>query len=114
LADGRTTHKGGMSDEIDDDPVGVLSSYEAPKPHVIHPDGRITFANGAAYRINDISIGDVCRVGLNPGEILVVKTDQRLSRHEAEALRAYVAAQIPGHPCLILDAGMSLAIVGRD
>lgn len=62
---------------------------------------------------NIITIENLRRVALKPGDVLVITTEQKLSDRIAELLLASCEFVFPNNKVLILDSGMQVAVVGR-
>lgn len=60
--------------------------------------------------IDDIEF-KIARLDLRPGDILVVKCRDRLTRETVVRLQEVIRATAPGHKGLILERGMDLAIL---
>lgn len=56
-------------------------------------------------------VGDLHRLQVLPGDVLVVQTDQILTGKAREHLRAILVEHIPGHRVLVLDRSLSLGAV---
>lgn len=48
---------------------------------------------------------------LEPGDILVIKSDRRVSRALLERLQGRMQERFPEHKVLVLEAGLSLEVV---
>ena len=60
---------------------------------------------------HEITLSDLQRVKLEPGDVLVLRVNGRLSAVMAEQLRAQVTACFPGHRALVLEQDAALAVV---
>jgi len=56
-------------------------------------------------------LGDLQRLQVQPGDVLVVQTEQILTGETRERLRAILVDHVPGHRVLVLDRSMSLGVV---
>lgn len=63
------------------------------------PEGEIRF------------IGDLQRLELKPGDILVLKVDFKLSDSARNALYREIRAAFPDHRILILDTGIDMGVL---
>lgn len=54
----------------------------------------------------------VALLRMKPGDVLVVKSAQRMSEETARRLRAQVGHFVPGHQVMVLDGGLDLAVIG--
>lgn len=45
---------------------------------------------------------------LAPGDVLVLRHEQRLMDKEIDEIRANTAAALDGHKCIVLDGGLTL------
>jgi hypothetical protein len=59
-------------------------------------------------------LGDVQKLSLNEGDILVLSSDQHLREETAERLRQHLEREIPGHKVLILGEGLKLGVLSKD
>lgn len=59
-------------------------------------------------------LGDVQRLCLKPGDIVVLSLDERLRDDDREHMRAVLEQKFPGNTVLVLDGGIKLGIVGAD
>lgn len=59
-------------------------------------------------------LGDVQRLVLNEGDILVLNCDRELTMDMAERLRAMLIEQIPGHQVLVLCKGLTIGVLGKE
>ncbi len=53
----------------------------------------------------------IARLELRPGDVLVVRTKQRLSRAQIDRLADLIKPAIGSHRCLILDSDTDLAVL---
>lgn len=58
-------------------------------------------------------VGDMQKVTLKPGDVLVVTCSHPLTDNNAEYLRKYIAESFPGHKCLVLGDGLKLGVVEK-
>lgn len=58
-------------------------------------------------------LGDVQRLQLNLGDVVVIKSERRLLPEQFEALRQYVSSVIPGHEVLLLDAKFEVSVMDK-
>ena len=58
--------------------------------------------------------GDLQRLELRPGDVLVLSSSERLVPAQREFLRGAMARQFPRHKCVILEGGMRLAAVSSE
>lgn len=58
-------------------------------------------------------LGDVQRLVLNPGDRVVLMSEERLSMDAAEHLRAVLQERFPGHETVVLDKGLKLGVLGK-
>lgn len=56
-------------------------------------------------------LGDLQRLALRAGDILVLTTPMRVSAEAAGHLREAVEKQIPGHKVIILSDGLKLGVL---
>lgn len=64
---------------------------------------------------NDVEfryLGEVQRLTLNPGDVVVISTDERITQELAEAIRKKASLKFPGHEVLVLSAGLRIGVVG--
>lgn len=54
---------------------------------------------------------DVQRLRLEAGDVLAIFAVQRLSQGQVERIGEVVKGVLPGVRCLVLDAGMKLAVI---
>lgn len=60
-------------------------------------------------------LGDVQRLRVEPGDVIVVSTEQRLSVDEARRIGQAIQRVLPeGQRVLILDAGTKIGVIGAD
>lgn len=59
-------------------------------------------------------LGDVQRLVLNPGDIVVLNVDHEISDEMAARLREACESYIPGHKFLILGPGIKVGVMGRE
>lgn len=59
-------------------------------------------------------LGDVKRLALNPGDIVVVSTDDEMSVEAAQRLRAQIQQKVPLHEVIVLAGGLKLGVLGKD
>jgi hypothetical protein len=60
-------------------------------------------------------LGDVQRLSLQPGDVIVLSVQEQLSVDAMIGIRRIVESAIPGHKCLILAPGMKIgAVAGRQ
>jgi hypothetical protein len=50
-------------------------------------------------------------IELRPGDVLFVKTDRKITREEAEALRAQIMGQLPGFKVVVLSPELTLGAI---
>lgn len=55
-------------------------------------------------------IGDISRVRMHPGDVVIVKVADHLTRERALILRERVQKVFPGHEVVVLDGGMDLQV----
>jgi hypothetical protein len=58
-------------------------------------------------------LGDLQRLRLEPGDLLVLSTDQRLSMETAERLRSTLATATGDRRVLVLDCGLKLGVLAN-
>jgi hypothetical protein len=58
-------------------------------------------------------IGEIQRVKIRPGDVLVVTCDERISWEVARHLREVIQDKFPGHEVMVLGGGLKLAIAGK-
>jgi hypothetical protein len=58
-------------------------------------------------------LGDVQRLALQPGDIVVLKFAGAISAETHCRLKAMVKNELPGHKVLILDSGMEIGVLGK-
>lgn len=51
---------------------------------------------------------------LQPGDILVVKSERRLTVEQATALREHVKERIPDHEVLVIPPDLDLAVLRQE
>lgn len=56
-------------------------------------------------------LGDVQRLELRPTDIIVLKSINRLSQHQAVGIKVFIENQFPGHRCIVIDDDMSIGII---
>jgi hypothetical protein len=58
-------------------------------------------------------LGDVQRLALEPGDIVVVSNTGPMSVAEVESLRRQVQEFLPGHRCLVLTSNWMLGVLSE-
>jgi hypothetical protein len=61
-----------------------------------------------------ITLRDVRRINLNAGDTLVLTLEQRLSPTILETIRENLRGLFPNNECMILDAGVDVAVITAD
>lgn len=56
-------------------------------------------------------LGDMERLSLKPGDVLVISSPHELTRESLEGIEAEVGGHFPGHKCCVLAPGLRLGIV---
>jgi len=56
-------------------------------------------------------LGDVQRLALAPGDIIVISIDQAISAQSVENLRRQGEQAVPGHKCLVLGDGLKVGVL---
>ncbi len=59
-------------------------------------------------------LGDVQRLVLNPGDIVVLSVDEYIPNEAAQRLRSQLEASVPGHNVVVLSKGMKIGALGQD
>lgn len=59
-------------------------------------------------------LGDVQRLELRPGDVVVLSLDAPVTDQTADLLKRRMETAIPGHQCLIMAAGMKLGVLARE
>ena len=59
-------------------------------------------------------LGDVQRLCLKPGDIVVLNIDEVLSDQAFDRLRDRLVETMPGHRVLILTHGAKIGVLGND
>jgi hypothetical protein len=59
-------------------------------------------------------LGDVQRLTLAPGDIVVLNVDMVISAETADRLKARAEKQLPGHQVLILSGGVKLGVLAPE
>lgn len=59
-------------------------------------------------------LGDVQRLALKPGDMLVLRTDQIISGDLAQRLREQLESAVPGHSVIVLGDGMKLGVLSPE
>lgn len=54
--------------------------------------------------------GDLERLSLKPGDVLVLSSPDQLSQVNRAHLQAIMVAKFPGHDCLVLSDGLRLGV----
>ncbi len=57
---------------------------------------------------------DVRRLALRPGDVIVVRTPERLSPEACERIAMQVKARFLAHEVLVLGAGIDIGVVGPE
>lgn len=57
-------------------------------------------------------LGDVQRLELKPGDIVVIKIPHAASMSQIERLHEFAMNTFPGHKCIVLDGGVSIGVMG--
>ncbi len=65
---------------------------------------------GVEWKLAEIEFR-IARLELRPGDILVVKSRQRLSKIQVDRLADYLKPILEGRRCLVLDSGLDLAVL---
>lgn len=60
----------------------------------------------------DVRAAEIARLDLRPGDWVVLSIPQLCSPGTRENVRKQFAKIFPGHPCLVLDGGATLSVVG--
>lgn len=58
-------------------------------------------------------LGDVRRMSLKPGDIVVISIDRPLMLDNAQRIRQMVEEIVPGHRCLVLGDSVRVDVVGE-
>lgn len=69
---------------------------------------------GSAIAFNNehvMYLGEMHKLRLNPGDVLVLSCDHMLSDLVAGRIRTIIQEKFPGHEILVLSGGMKLGIV---
>lgn len=59
-------------------------------------------------------LGDVQRLTLAPGDIIVLNLDMPISADTAARLKAHAEQQLPGHQVLVLSEGIKLGVLAPE
>jgi hypothetical protein len=59
-------------------------------------------------------IEDLKKVSLKPGDVLVFKTTQNLSKHQIASIKHACSYIFPDHKIIILEPGMELSVVSGE
>lgn len=55
-------------------------------------------------------VGDISRVRMHPGDVVIIRVPDRLTVTQVNVLRERVATFFPGHEVLVLDGGLDLQV----
>ena len=58
-------------------------------------------------------LGDMQKLELNPGDILVLKCEGTIDQNGAARVKRYFDEKVPGHTVLILDNGADLGVLAH-
>lgn len=56
--------------------------------------------------------GDVQRLELRPGDVVVIRVSEHISAETAARVRSYCSQAFAGHEVLVLGPGMSVEVAG--
>lgn len=59
-------------------------------------------------------LGDVQRLSLHPGDVIVLKVTGKVSEEMGRHLKGTMENVMPGHKCLVLESGMEIGLIGKD
>lgn len=59
-------------------------------------------------------LGDVQRLCLKPGDVIVLQVPGVVSQEMARHLKELMEKTMPGHRCLILESGMKIGVMGKE
>lgn len=59
-------------------------------------------------------LGDVQRLALKPGDVVVLKTPRLINREQARCLQERAELELPGHKILVLFDGIEIGILGSE
>jgi hypothetical protein len=59
----------------------------------------------------EITIADLSRVALEPGDILLIRSPKRLTLQSVDSLKKAIREGLPGHRVLVLEEGLDLAVI---
>lgn len=69
---------------------------------------------GRRPTVSSITLADVRRLDVMPGDTIVLTAPNHLSREAAEHIRDYVRECFPDARCMVISGGMSITVVGAD
>lgn len=81
----------------------ILASYFAPVR---------TFLDRRNRRIR--YLGDVRRLQLLPGDVIVISVDQSVSEENASRITSEFEGLAPGHKCVVLSDGMRVSTLNTE
>ena len=56
--------------------------------------------------------GDVQRLALQPGDVVIVRVSEHISVETATRIRDYCRSAFEGHEVIVLGSGMSIEVAG--
>ena len=59
-------------------------------------------------------VGDIAKVRLKPGDVLIVKTALVLSVEQEKVIHHHVQKRFPAHDVLVLPCGIDLLVARRE
>ena len=59
-------------------------------------------------------LGDVQRLRLYPGDVVVVTSDRRMSHEQLAAIQTYMHERLPNHTVLVLDSTLRIGVLGKQ
>ena len=59
-------------------------------------------------------LGDVQRLQLEPGDVVVVTSEARISHQQLVAIQTYMDQRLPNHTVLVLDSTLRIGVLGKQ
>ena len=59
-------------------------------------------------------LSDVQRLRLEPGDVVVLTTEWKLSAVEVQRIAEKIGKVLPGHQVLVIDSGVKIGVMGPD